>query len=299
MRSWLVIPAMGAASTAAAAGLGAHAPGLLVAIGLAGAAMTAAIRALAGDSPASLAGAVLAPLLLLACVLDLGLAHGVALIRACVAIGAAGWTVVELARPTTSPLVALLPATIAAILSPAYVALVVIAGSRLVTAPWQRPRWAIGVPIIGALALVLAVIAGVAAHGSLAALADAWCGAPRAPRGLATMLDSAASTLGPVTSVAALAGLPFLLRPRHAEVAVGTIVLGAWLVSVRTGAVDPAVIGVAALSAGLAVGRLAGMIRLPSGQAVAGATIAALVLAPQAWTVIELGSRVSVEHASR
>jgi hypothetical protein len=299
MRSWLVIPAMGAASAAAAVGLGAHAPAPIIAIGLAGAALAAAIRALAGDSPASLIGAVVAPLLLIASVVDPSLAHGVALVRACVAFAAAGWTLVELARPTTSPLVALLPATIAAILSPAYVALVAIAGSRLVTAPWQRPRWAIAVPIAGVLALLLAVIAGIAAHGSAGALGDAWAGAPHAPRSLPAVLELTATTLGPITAVAALAGLAFLARVRHAELAVGTVVIGAVLVSMRSGAVDPSLVGIAALTTGLAVGRLAGMIRIAVGQAALGATLAVLVLLPPAWTVIEAGSRVSGVHASR
>ncbi|MEO7095893.1 MAG: hypothetical protein ABI175_21715, partial [Polyangiales bacterium] len=282
-----------------AVGLGAHAPGPIIAIGLAGAALAAAIRALAGDSPASLTGAIVAPLMLIASLVDPSLSHGVALIRACIAIAAAGWTFVELARPTTSPLVAMLPATIAAILSPAYVALVVIAGSRLITAPWQRPRWAIGVPIAGALALVLAVIAGLAAHGSFGALGDTWIGAPRAPRGLPAVLELTAITLGPITAVAALAGLPFLARVRHAEVAVGAIVIGALLVSARSGTVDPSLVGVAVLATGLAVGRLAGMIRIAAGQAALGATLAVLVLLPPAWTVIEAGSRVSAVHASR
>ncbi len=299
MRSWLVIPAMGAASAAAAVGLGAHAPAPIIAIGLAGAAMSAAIRALAGDSPASLTGAVLAPLLLIATVVDPSLAHGVALLRACIAIAAAGWTLVELARPTTSPLVALLPATIAALLSPAYVAVLVVAGSRLITAPWQRPRWAIAVPIIGGLALVLAVIAGLSAHGSFGALGDTWTGAPRSPRGIAAVLELAGTTLGPLTAVAALAGLPFLARMRHAEVAAGSIAVGALLVSARSGAVDPSLIAVAVVSTGLAIGRLAGMIRNAGGQAVVGATLAMLVLMQPAWTVIEAGSRVSATNASR
>lgn len=299
MRSWLIIPAMGAASAAAAAGLGAHDPAPLVALGLAGAATAAAIRALAGDSPASLAGAVLAPLLAIAAVLDPSLAHGVALLRACVAIAAAGWTVVELARPSTSPLVAVLPACIAAVLSPAYVALVAIAGARLITAPWQRPRWAPAVPIIGALAAVLAAIACIADHGSLAALGDAWCGSPRAVHDTAALAERTALTLGPLAAVAAIAGLPVLARLRHAEVSVIAIVAGSLIVSVRGGAPDPSLLGVAALAAGLAVGRLAGMIRIASGQACAGAAIAALVLAAPAWTVIEHGSRVSSPHASR
>lgn len=291
---------MGAASAAAAAGASAtlH-PAPLLACGLAGAATAAAIRALAGDSPASLTGAVLAPLLVIAGVLDPQLAHGVALVRACIALAAAGWTVVELARPTTSPLVALLPATIACVLSPAYVALFAVAGSRLLTAPWQRPRWAVAVPILGALALVLAAISCVADHGSLAALATAWTGAPRAPRGLPGLLELAAATLGPLTAVAALGGLPSLARWRHAELAVAATVLGAALVSARAGAVDPSLLFVAATTAGLAVGRLAGMIRLATGQAFAGAMLGVLLLLPQAWTVIEHGSRISIHDASR
>lgn len=283
---------MGAASAAAAVGLGAHAPVPIVAIGLAGAAMVAAIRALAGDSPASLAGAILAPLLVIATLTEPGLAHSVAQVRAFVALAAACWALVELARPTTSPLVGLLPATIAAVLSPAYVALAVIAASRLVTAPWRRPRWAIGVPVIAMIALVVAVVAGIAAHGSMRGLADAWIGAPRSPRGLPDVLELAATTLGPLTAVAALAGLPFLARTRHAELAAVTIVLGALLVSVRSGAVDPSLVGIAVVSTGLAVGRLAGMIRVAAGQVALGATLGVLILMQPAWMVIEAGSRL-------
>lgn len=282
----MVIPAMGAASSAAAAGLGVRNPELLVALGLAGAAMAAAQRALAGDSPASLTGAVLAPLLVVAMLLDGAFASPVHLARGALAIGAGAWTLVELARPTTSPLVALLPATIAAVLSPAYVALVPIAGSRLITAPWQRPRWAISVPILGALAVALAVIACIATRGSLAHFADAWTASPRAPIAAPLFLEHLALALGPIAAVAALGGLPSLGRPRHAEVAAGTIVLASLCVSARAGAVDPSVTGIAALCAGLAVGRLAGTIRLPTGQAFAGATIALLVLAAPAWDVL-------------
>lgn len=290
---------MGAVCVAAAAGLGVHTPSPVIALGLAGAAVAAAIRSLIGDSPASLAGAVLAPLLVLATVLDPAQGQGVAIVRACIAIAAAGWTIVELARPTTSPLVALLPATIACILSPAYVALVAIAGARLMTAPWQRPRWAVGVPIAGALALVLALIAGLAYHGSLGALGDAWCGSARAPRGFVSLAELLAITVGPLAAVAAVAGLPSLVRVRHAELAAGTIVVGSVLVSLRSGAADPSLLGITAICAGLAVGRLAGTIRFAAGQAFAGAIIAALVVATPAWTVIEHGSRVSPPHASR
>ena len=277
---------MGAASSAAAAGLGARNPELLLVLGLAGAAMAAAQRALAGDSPASLAGATLAPLLVVAALLDGAFASAVPLARGGLAIGAACWALVELARPTTSPLVALLPATIAAILSPAYVALVVIAGARLITAPWQRPRWAIAVPILGVLALVLAAIACLATHGALASLADAWSASPRAPIAPQAFAEHLALALGPIAAIAALCGLPALVRPRHAEVAAVAIVVASLALSARAGAIDPAVVGVSALCAGLAVGRLAGTIRVPTGQAFAGAVTAALVLAAPVLAVL-------------
>lgn len=286
MRSWLVIPAMGAASAAAAAGLGARPPEVLVALGLAGAAMAAAQRALAGDSPASLAGAALAPLLIVAALLDGAFASAVPVARGALAVAAAAWTLVELARPTTSPLVALLPATIAAFLSPAYVALLLVAGSRLVTAPWQRPRWAIAVPIAAALAVVVAAAACLATHGSLARLADAWSASPRAPIDAAVFAEHLVLAVGPIAAVAALCGLPALARWRHAEVSAAATALTSLAISIRAGAIDPSMIGVSALCAGLAVGRLAGTIRLPTGQAFAGATIALLVLAAPAWAVL-------------
>lgn len=288
---------MGAAAAAAALGFGGTTPEV-VAAGLAGAGLSATIRALAGDSPATLAGAALAPLLLVASLFDPVLG-GEGLTRAAVAIAAAGWTVVELARPTTSPLVALLPACVAAVLDPSCVALVAIAGARLVTAPWRRPRWAGAVPVVGALAIVLAVLACSASTGALAALGDRWTGAPRMPLGVPALAQHAADVLGPLISVAALAGLAGLARPRHAEVALLACLAGALLVSARNGAIGPAALAVASVCSGLAVGRLAGLIRIGSGQALAGATASLLLLVAPAWTAIEHGRRVSIAHASR
>ena len=298
----MIIPAMGAVSAASALGLGAGAPADVLAAGAAGAALTAAIRALAGDSPASLVGAVLAPLLMIATLFDPALAHARELARAGIAVAAAGWTIVELARPSTSPLVAVLPAVIAAVLDPSHVALVPIAGARLITAPWQRPRWAIAVPIVGGLAVLLAVLAHAARGGWLAELGTAWSGAPAAaPPSLwsGSFAALAGSALGPITAVAALAGLAYLARPRHAELAILTWVAGAILISARAGAIGPSMIAIAALSAGLAVGRFAGLVRFSAGQAILGATAAVLVLLPPAWTAIEQGPRVSIADASR
>jgi len=291
----MVIPAIGVASAAAAGALGAtH---LIVPLGLAGAAVAGAVRALAGDAPAYLAGAVIAPLLLLASLFDPGVSGE--LPRAVIAIAAAAWTVVELARPSTSPLVAVLPATVAAVLDPSFVALVAIAGARVMTAPWARPRWAIAVPVAGVLAIVLALIAGAAHGGPLGTLADRWCGPRVHPSSIGALATAGADVLGPVTAVAALAGLAALVRVRHAELAIAASIAGALLVDLRTGAIGPSTIALAALCAGLAVGRLAAQIRLASGQAIAAVTVGALLVVPPAWTAIERSPRVANARASR
>lgn len=297
MRSWLIIPAMGVVSAVAAAALGERAPIELSACGVAGASIAAAIRALIGDSPASLAGAVVAPLLMIAMLFDPAI--GGASARAWIAIAAVGWTLVELARPTTSPLVAVLPATVAAVLDPSFVALIAIAGARLVTAPWERPRWAIAVPIAGALLAVLAVIACLARGGALAALADQWTGHAAEPIGLGRLVAQGAHAMGPMSAVAAIAGLVVLLRARHAELAAAVCLAGALFVGMRTGGTGPSLIALAALTTGLAVGRFAGAIRLAPGQALAGATAGVLLLVPPAWTAIEHGDGVQLTDASR
>ncbi|GEM_PF-6266743 len=271
MRSWIAIPSLGAACAGAAAALG-HAHGTLDPIvvlgtGLAGAAITAAIRALAGDSPASFVAMVLAPLLAIATMFDLGIATA----RELIAIAAAAWTCVELSRPTTSPLVALLPAAIAAI-DPAFTALLPIAGARVMTAPWQRPRWAFAIPIATALAAIIRF--GVYAAEPHHAIDVVAYGA------------LVASALGPLAATAALAGLVWLVRPRHAEVALAASVVLACVIGARSGVVAPPLVALAALSSGLAVGRFAALIRLAPGQAFAGATAAMLLLLAPAWSVI-------------
>lgn len=281
-----MIPAMGVVSAGAAVGLGATAPVDAVAAGAAGAALAAAIRALAGDAVPALIGAVLAPLLLIATLFDPVLAGSLAFARGGVAIAAAAWTLVELSRPSSSPLVALLPATVAALLDPGCVALVPIAGLRLMTAPWERPRWAIAVPIAGGLAVVLALVAHTARAGWLADLALRWSG-PSAHTSPGAFALLAGTVLGPITAVAAIAGLPALARPRHAEIAAVSWFVGALLIGARAGAAGPLLIGGAALLAGLAIGRLAALVRLASGQVVLGVTAALLVLLPPAWTAVQ------------
>jgi hypothetical protein len=150
----------------------------------------------------------------------------------------------------------------------------------------------LAVPAAGALAIGLAVLAGT----SWPALGALWFGgaahpvAPGGLAGLAGLVDLAGlvgTTLGPLTAVAALAGLASLARARYAELAIAACCAGAVLVDVRAGAPGSASIGLAALLAGLAVGRLAATIRIPSGQAIAGATIGVVVTLPPAWSAIE------------
>jgi hypothetical protein len=292
MRSWLVIPALGAVCAGAGAGLAALAgvnpasvPVAIAGCGAAGAAMAACVRALAGDSPAALVGAVLAPLLFVATVFEMG--AGVEHARALIAMAALAWTVVELARPSTSPLVALLPATVAAVMDPSFVALVPIAGARLMTAPWQRPRWAIAVPVAGGLMVLAAVTSGLASHGRFGALGVSWFGARHAVLDPIDWLALLVSTIGPFTAVAAIAGGPSVVKPRHAELAIAISIAASILVAMRAGAVTIPVVGLLALLAGFAVGRLASLIRLASGQAIAGATVAALVLTVPAWSAVQ------------
>jgi hypothetical protein len=305
VRSWFVIPAMGVACGGAAVALG-----VTPVLAVTGAAIAAVIRVRAGESPAALTGAVLAPLLAIASFAD----AGGALPRAAIAFAAAAWTLTELAREDGSPLVAVLPAAIAGILDPSFVGLLAIAGARLVTAPGPapdrslpvptievtppggslaRPRWAVAVPLAGVLAIVLAALAGTV----WPAFGLRWFGTVAQPGSAARVAAIAGATLGPLTAVAALAGLGDLGRARLAELALGAAIAGAILVDLRAGAVGPATIGLAALLAGLAIVRLAAMIRLPSGQAIAAATIGVLVIIPPTWTAV--AHRSTAAHIAR
>jgi len=287
VRTWFVIPAMGIVTGSAALALG-----MSPVFALAGAALAAAVRGLAGDAPAALVAAAVAPLLAASSLAELGAGS----VHASIALAAAGWAISELSRGREapgSPLVAVLPAAVAAALDPSFVALVLVAGARVVSAPGPRPRWALAIPAAGGLAIVLAALGGTV----WPELGARWFGAaahPVAPRELAVLAGSA---LGPLTAVAALAGSVVLARPRLAELAVAVACGGAILVDLRAGALGPASIGLAALLAALAVGRLAAMIRVSPGQAIAGATAGALVIAAPAWAAFD--HRLSAAHTGR
>ena len=289
VRPWLVIPAV-AVAAGAIAGVVSHVPIVAVAAALLGAALAAAIRAFVGvDGPATVAVAAGAALGVLGW-LELG---GGA--RPAMAGAAAMFAICELARakdPTASPWPAVVAAAVAGVLDPAYAALVAIAGVQLVATP-VRPRWTIAVPIAGLAIALVAVLAAFAHRGALAQLELAWAGhTPGHGVALAT-LGRAGDLLGPLTSVAALAGLALCAaRGRVTAVAVVAVVAFAALATLADGAhvaVDPATPIVAALGAGVALGRIAALVRLPIGKTFVAATAGFVLVAVPAWTLAVSG----------
>jgi hypothetical protein len=120
-----------------------------------------------------------------------------------------------------------------------------------------------------------------------ATLGEHWFGGPPGASGGATAIAHAiGEAVGPLAAVAALAGVVLLAKLRLAEVGVLACAIGAVLVDVRAGMVGAATIAIAALCAAFAIGRFAATIRLPGVQAVAGATVALMLVVPPVWTVI-------------
>lgn len=391
MRPWLAIPIAGVVAATIAGLLGARG-GELISAALAGAAVVHALRAFAGDAPAALAGACAAALLAIVTVTELGAGRALPWL----ALAAASWTFAELSRPTATPYVALAPAIAAMVVEPACVALVAIAGARLVTARASRPvieaalraqledavqlplprigeagsgkhavprtasagesakhgdflhagsrrepdarrrglkagrssveaaelpetsrreharprharvdhdarharvdrpaarrglspHWVIAVPIAGAALMVIAIVAGTARGGTLGSLAEAWYGPRLADASPASSMLSLGDALGPIAVVAAAAGLAVLARVHLASLAILACAIGALLVDLRAGMPGAFTVGLASLCAGAGIARLAGMIRIRSGQAIAAATFGLMLLVPPAWTVL-------------
>lgn len=249
-----MIPAAGLAAGALAAAAGQAQPLLLASAVFAGAGVAAAVRAQCGDSPAALAAAALAALLAVALLADhLG--------APAFAVGAVAWALTDLAAPTATPLVALLPAAVAAVLAPAFVVLLPMTATRL------RGRGRLPAQLAGGIACAAVVLyAGPPAHVD--------------PRGLVVALGDA---VGPLLAVAALAGCAVAMRARVDIVA---CVVAALLADLHAGAVGPPTLGLAALCAGLAVARFAATIRLAAGQAIVAATCGALLLLAPAWLAV-------------
>jgi hypothetical protein len=163
---------------------------------------------------------------------------------------------------------------------------VVRAGHVKPSRPGLPPRWLIAAPIAGAFLVVLAIIAGTARDGSLGALADVWYGPRVRDAAAVDALTRLADAFGPLAVVAVAGGLAVLARVHLASLAVMACAIGCVLVDLRAGSPGATSLGLGALCAGAGIARLAGMIRLRSGQAIAAATCGAMLLVPPVWTVI-------------
>jgi hypothetical protein len=282
VRPWYVIPALGVAGAATAFAVD-HRIWVALALGLCGAALAAAIRGFLGPSPvaavAAAGGALLGVLGLIA------LAAG---IREALAGAAALFAISELARakqPNESPLPAIGAALLAGALDPSYVGLVAVSGYAWLRSPVVRPRAAVVVPIAGILATVLAcACALVYARTSLW---HTWLGHATYPRALVATLTRTGDLVGPMTAFAAVVGLAMCVaHGRIAAAAVASVFALTAIASLAGGFVAPAAPLVAALGAGVAIGRLAALVRWPVGQAFVGATAGFLLVVVPAWTLI-------------
>ncbi len=290
VRPWYVIPALGLASIGV--GLAAtHDPWLAGALGLCGAALAAAIRAFLG--PSGVAAIAAAGGSALGVLGSLVLAPHEP-VRAAIA-GAAGlFAVSELVRakqPHESPLPAVGAALLAGVLDPSYVALVAVAAVAWYRAPLARARAAILAPALGVLATVLAILAAFSHAHSLAHLWHVWNlglghGVPSHAGWLLTLIRTG-DLVGPLTAFAALVGLVLCLaHGRLAGAAILAIVGSTTIASLAGGFVAPAVPLVAALAAGVAIGRLAALVNAPIGQRFVVATIGFVLVVVPAWTLI-------------
>lgn len=276
-RTWLAIPIAAIACLALAFALHEPIPAVL-AIGALAAAAAAAVRAFAGPSLAAALAAGAAGLLVALAVLDLHLAD---VTRSAVAGAAALFAIAELARPLpadASPLPALGGALVAGALDPSYVALLAIAGIRFVLGPWSRPRWSLAVPVIGVLAIGIALLAACARGGVFAELWHVWAARSGTAEPLALLLRTA-DTLGPLATVAAACGLVVCaLRGRYATAAICAVAAASLGVDLACGSLGAGTFAIAALAAGVGLARLAATVRWPTGQAFVGATAGFLVV---------------------
>ena len=301
-----MIPALAAIAAIATLALGVAGWGAICAA-IAAAAIAHATRALIGGSLseplAAVAAAIASQLAVLAIV---GMAiDGRPIVRPLLALAAMAWAFAELARQTSTPLVAMFPATVATILDPGCAALIAIAGARLPGPPWRRvaaqtkrgggdsdglPSGAGRSPvgaIVGGLVAVLAIVAGVADDGALATLGVRWYGGSPHAVTAGGSLGLLADAVGPLLGVAAVAGFAIVARGNRASVAIAGCLAGSLLVDLRAAAPGPTTLGLAALCGAIAVGRFAGTIRIASGQTIVGATCAVMLVVPPAWTAAE------------
>jgi hypothetical protein len=281
LRSWIAIPAI--AVVAAVLAVGSERSFLEVgAAAVLAAALAAAIRAFVGagvlGAIAAGAGSVLG---VLGWLEPAAQPHAA---RAALAGAAAMFAVCELVRPrapTSSPWPAVGASVLAGVLDPAYAPLVAISSAAVLAAPIPRPRWIIVLPLAGVLVALLALLAAWSRTGALARLELAWSGhLGHAPADVLSIAAAIGDRLGPLAGVAAIAGLAQCAgRGRVAAAATLGIAAFAVLDTISGASVAPSLAIVAALGAGVAVGRLAALVRLPIGQAFVAATAGFLLVA--------------------
>jgi len=291
-KTWISIPVVAVLCAGATAALGLRMggtpdPEVVAAIGLLAAALAAAVRAFAGPSlAAAVAGAAAA---ILATLMVLELPH-VVLSRDALAAAAAMFSICELVRPMPpdeSPLPSVGAAVLACMLDPSFVALVPITGWRYVRGPWPRPRGAVALPILGALACVLAIVAAVVPTAFLHDVWTAWTQRDGVAHAPLTVIHGTGDLLGPLTAVAALVGLDVCMtRGKLAIISVSVITLGAVAVDLALGSVGAAVPAIAALGVGVAIARLTAMIRWPAGQAFVGAAAGFMIVFTPALSIV-------------
>ncbi len=253
-------------------------PPAIAALGALAAATAAAVRAFAGSSLAAATTSGAAAALVTLAVLDV---PELDLLRVALAAAAALFAIAELARPLPvdgSPFPAIGAAVVAGVLDPSYVGLLAIAGVRFLLGPWSRPRWAILVPFVGTLAIGLAILAGGARVGVFAELWSVWA----ARAGGASPLDllaRAGDVLGPIATIAALAGLVVCTsRGRYSAAAIVAVTVGAVSVDLACGSLGAATLATASVAAGVGLARLAAIVRWPTGQTFVGATAGFLII---------------------
>lgn len=195
------------------------------------------------------------------------------------------FAIAELARPMPpkwSPLPAVGASLLAALLDPSYIALPAIAGIRFMRGPWPQPRGSVALPIAGVLGIGLATIAALSHGGMFADLWLAWSARTPAHAPIPDVLARAGDLLGPISAVAALAGIATCAtRGMFPATSVIGVAAGAIAVDLATGTLGTATPIVGALGAGVAIARLTTMVRWPAGQAFVGAAVGfMLVVAP-------------------
>ncbi|HEX4453726.1 MAG TPA: hypothetical protein VH143_22805 [Kofleriaceae bacterium] len=269
-RPWLVIPVI-AALSGAAIGAAARSVELALAAALLGAALAAAVRAFVGAGGIAAISAATGAALGVLGWFELATPSA----RAAIAGAAAMFAICELVRRSaeTSPWPAVGAGALAAVLDPTYAALPVVAVMVVVASlPRRLRRWSIGLAIgCGAIAAVVAVVH---VGGS-------------APRHIGATLRAIGDGMGPLTAVAALAGIvQCASRGRLAAAATLGIVALIALIAVMTGREIPPVPIVGGLAAAVALGRLASLVRLPVGQAFVGVAVGFVLVVVPAWPLV-------------